>query len=83
MTIVMPCDIRMPFILKVKFIRVSSLVDWYFYNMYIVKIIEIVFSFNVKNNSIFPCLRNIRFSYNIQKCFSAFVNQNTYVYIRQ
>jgi len=26
---------------------------------------EIVFSFNVKNNDIFPCLHYIRLSYNI------------------
>jgi len=26
---------------------------------------EIVFSFNVKDNNIFPCLHNIRLSYNI------------------
>ena len=35
---------------------------------------EIVFSFYVKDNNIFPCLHNtciIRLSYNIQKCFSA------------
>ena len=28
------------------------------------KKIEIVFSFNVKDNNILPCLHNIRFSYN-------------------
>ena len=27
----------------------------YFYNMYIVKMFEIVFSFNVKDTNIFPC----------------------------
>jgi len=39
--------------------------------MYIVKMFEIVFSFNVKDNNKFPCLHNIRLSYNIYKCFSA------------
>jgi len=39
--------------------------------MYIVKQFDIVFSFNVKNNNIFPCLHNIRLSYNIKKYFSA------------
>jgi len=32
---------------------------------YIVKLFDIVFSFNVKDNNIFPCLHNIRNSYNI------------------
>ena len=27
----------------------------HFYNMYIIKMIEIVFSFNVKDTNIFPC----------------------------
>jgi len=45
----------------------------YFYNMYIVKMLEIVFSYNVKDNDIYPGLHNtcIRLSYNIQKCFIA------------
>ena len=42
----------------------------YFYKVYIVKMFEIMFSFNVKDNNIFPCLYNIRLSYKIQKCFS-------------
>jgi len=33
--------------------------------MYIVEMFEIVFSFNVKVNNIFPCLHNITLSYNI------------------
>ena len=33
---------------------------------------EIVFSFNVKVNNIFPSLHNIKLSCNIQKCFSIF-----------
>jgi len=39
------------------FSRVFSLLGRYFYNMYmyIVKMFEIVFSFNVKDNNIFPC----------------------------
>ena len=38
---------------------------------YFRKKFEIVFFFNVKNNGIFPCLHNIRLSYNTYKCFSA------------
>ena len=41
---------------NVKFVRVSSLIGWYFCNMHIVKTFEIVFSFHVKDNNIFPCL---------------------------
>jgi len=37
--------------------------------MHIVKTLEIVFSFNVKDNNIFSCLHNIRLSFNIKKCF--------------
>jgi len=33
--------------------------------MFIVKMLEIVFSFNVKDNNIFPCLHNIILSYNV------------------
>jgi len=33
--------------------------------MYTVKVFEIVFSFNVKDNDIFSCLHNITLSYNI------------------
>ena len=44
---------------------VLSFLGRYFYNMYILKMFEIVFSFNVKDNNIFPCLHNIRLSYNI------------------
>ena len=44
---------------------VLSLMGRYFYIMYIVKIFEIVIFFTVKDNNIFPCLRNIRLSYNI------------------
>jgi len=33
--------------------------------MYIVKMFENGFSFNVKDNNIFLCLHNIRLSYNI------------------
>jgi len=50
--------------------------------MYIAKIFEIVFSFNVKDNTIFPCLHNIRLSYNIEM-LQCFVNQNAHVYIKQ
>jgi len=48
-----------------------SLLGRYFYIVYIVNLFEIVFSFNVKDNNIFPCLHNIRLSYNIKKCVSA------------
>jgi len=37
----------------------------YLCNMYIVKMFEIVFSFNDKDKNIIPCLHNIRLSYNI------------------
>jgi len=50
---------------KLKFVRVCSLAGGYFYNMYIVNMFEIVFSFNVKDTNIFPGLHNIRLSYNI------------------
>jgi len=39
--------------------------------MYKVNKFEIVFNLNVKDNSIFPSLHNIRLSYNILKCVSA------------
>ena len=44
---------------------VLSLLGRYFYNMYIVKMFEIVFCLNVKDTNICPCLHNIRLSYNI------------------
>ena len=47
------------------FSRVLYLFVRYFYNMYIVKLFEIVFSLNVKDTNIFPCLHNIRLFYNI------------------
>ena len=40
-------------------------------NIHVVKQYEIVLSFNIKDNYIFPCLHNIKLSYNILKCFSA------------
>ena len=43
---------------------VLSLLSRYFYNMYKGNMFEIVFSFNVKDNNIFPCLPNIWLSYN-------------------
>ena len=33
----------------------------YFYNKYIVNMFEIVFSFNVKDNNVFPCLQILDF----------------------
>ena len=62
-----------PYFWNFNFVRVISLVGRYFYNTYIhvVKKYEIVFSFNIKDNYIFPCLHNIKLSYNILKCFSA------------
>jgi len=50
--------------------------------MNIVKKSEIVFSFNVKDNNIFPCLHNIRLFYNIEM-LQCFVYQNARVYIKQ
>ena len=47
-----------------------SLYGRYFHNIYVVQMFEIVCSSNVKDNNIFPCLHNIRLSYNMQKCFS-------------
>ena len=46
------------------------------YNMYVVKKFEIVFSFNFKNNKyIFPCLHNIRLSYNIRNDFMLYQSE--------
>jgi len=39
--------------------------------MNIVHMFEVVFSFDVKDNKICPCLHIIKLSYNIKKCFSA------------
>ena len=44
-----------PYFQNFEFVRVCSLVGRYFSNMYIVKKFEIVCSFNVKDNNIFPC----------------------------
>ena len=52
------------------FVRVCSLAGRYFYNVYMINKFEIVFSLNIKDNNIFPCLRTIRLSYSIKKCFS-------------
>ena len=49
-----------PYFRKFKFVRVCSLVGRYFYNICTVKKFEIVFTFNVKDNNICPCLHNIR-----------------------
>jgi len=43
-------------------LRVLSL--FMHYNMHIVKMFEVVFSFDVKDNNIFSCLHNIRLFYN-------------------
>ena len=45
--------------------RVCFLVGRFFFNMYKVKMFETVFSLNAKINYIFPCLQDIRLSYNI------------------
>ena len=47
------------------FSLVLSLMGRYFYRMNIIKMFEVVFSFDVKDNNIFPCLHNIRLPYNI------------------
>jgi len=47
------------------FARVLSVLGRYFYNMYIVNVFEIVFSFNVKDNNIVLYFHNIRLFYNI------------------
>ena len=39
-------------------LRVLYLLGRYFYTMYEVKMLQIVFSFNVKDNNICPCLHN-------------------------
>jgi len=51
--------------------------------MYIVKMFEIVFSFYVKDSNLYPCLHNIRLSYNKKyiEMVQCFVNQNGHVYI--
>jgi len=51
--------------------------------MYIVKMFENVFSFNVKDKNIYPCLHNTRLSFNIKEMLQCFVNQNAHVYIKQ
>jgi len=51
---------------SVHFHEYSPFFGRYFYNMYILNMFEIVFSFNVKDNNIFPCLHNIRLS---DQCF--------------
>jgi len=56
---------RMSAILSSLFSWVLSLLRRYFYKVYIVKMFEIVLSFNVKDNNIFPCFHNIRLSYNM------------------
>jgi len=48
------------------FSRVLSLLGRNFYNSFIVKKVEIVFSFNVKDDNIFPYLHSIRLSNNIE-----------------
>ena len=48
-------------------------------NMNIVKMFEIVFSFNVKDNNIFLCLHNIEH----REMLQCFINQNAHVYIKQ
>ena len=50
-----------------KFVRVCSLVVRYFYNkcVYSKKKFKIRFSFNIKDDNIFPCLQNIRLFYTI------------------
>jgi len=57
--------ITIPYFRNLKFVKVCSLVGRYFYNLYKIKKFEIVFSFNVRDNNIFPLLHNIRLSYNI------------------
>jgi len=44
-----------PYFRHFKFVRVSSLVGRYFYNVLIVNMFEIVFPLNVKDNDICPC----------------------------
>ena len=69
--------IIIPYFRNFKFVSVCSLVGRYFCRnsticiYIIVKQFEIVFFFNVKDKTIFPCLHNIRLSFNIYKCCSA------------
>jgi len=44
------------------------------YRTFVIKKFNIVCSFNVKNNDMFPCLHTIRLSYTILKYCSAFPN---------
>jgi len=60
------CEIH--YMRNVQFVRVCSHVGRYFYNVYSKKF-EIVFSSNVKDNNLCPCVHNKRLSYNIYKCF--------------
>jgi len=50
---------------NVKFVRVCSLVDRDFYNVYIVISLKSLFSFNAKDNTICPYTHTSRLSYNI------------------
>jgi len=47
------------------------------------KTFEIVFSFNVKDNNICPCLNNIKTFLSYIKMLQCFANQNAHVYIKQ
>jgi len=49
-----------PYFKNVKFVRVCSLVDRYIVNKF-----DILFSFNITDTKMFPCLYNIRLSYNL------------------
>ena len=47
------------------FTLVLSILGKYFYSMNIINMFEVVFSFDVKDNNIFPCLHYIRLFYNM------------------
>jgi len=59
-------DMTIPYFQKIKFIRVSSLVGRYFYDVYVYsKKFEIVFSLKFKYNNICRKYHTIRLSYSI------------------
>ena len=47
------------------------------------KTFKILFSFYVTDSNIFPCLHNIRLSYNVYRKAAVFCNKNAHVYIKQ
>ena len=73
-------SLDIPFFRNFKFVKVCSLVGRYFCNMFTEKNNETVFSFNIKDTNTFPCLHDIRLSYNITKCACLHITVNIEVF---